>query len=359
MGNIRKRGDIWYVDITVDGKRIRRRAGKSKKLAQLLLHDIELKAERGQLDFADHQRITIPAFVKKFLDYSKTNHRTATTKRYRAALENFQVFIEEKAKIKYLSQISAQTVEEYKIWRKSVPVSKNGHPVGRVKKSSINTGAKSYTINFELMTLKTVFNLAVKWNYLSVNPASGIKKLKTEDSKRRRFLDEKECRLLLSNSSEEFYPVFFTFLHTGMRRGELVNLEWTDLNFRKREINIQIKPFWKPKTRERTIPMSKALAQLLKKHLRISNFVFTNKLGTKLNINAPRKHLIDVAKIANIPDLTEIHALRHTFISRLIEKGVDLPTVQKIVGHNDIQTTMIYTHQTTSHVKEAIEKLDY
>ena len=69
--------------------------------------------------------------------------------------------------------------------------------------------------------------------------------------------------------------------------------------------------------------------------------------------------LIAVAKKCGFPDVTKIHTLRHTFASRLVMKGVDLPTVQKLMGHSDIQTTMIYSHLAQDHLSDAINKLDF
>ncbi len=357
MARVYQRGNHWYVDIQRNKRRIRLRAGKTKRLAELYLKDIELKAERNQLGFLDRKEVDLDSFVKEFLTYSQTNHRSATTSRYRAALDNFMRFILEKTKIKRLSGITNDTVEQYKSWRRNTVVAPNGADPSRVKPQYLRQGAKAYTINFEVMTLKTMLNLAVKWKKLEVNPASGIKKLKTEDSKKRRFLTEAECDQLLKASSREFYPIFFVLLHTGMRKGELINLEWKDIDFIRRMIKIQRKSFWVPKTGEREIPMSKRVEEIIRKLSKTGNLVFTNNKGSAIEPNSLRKQLIDVAKKAGIPDLTEVHALRHTFASHLFMKGVDAPTVQKLMGHTKIDTTMIYTHQTQEHVRDAVEKL--
>jgi len=59
------------------------------------------------------------------------------------------------------------------------------------------------------------------------------------------------------------------------------------------------------------------------------------------------------------PYLTELHALRHTFASHLLMNGVDIPSVQKLMGHRSVETTMIYTHQTTDHLRSAVAKLQF
>ena len=357
MARIYQRGNYWYVDIQRNKKRIRLRAGKNKRLAELLLKDIEVKAERKQLGFLDRKEVDLDAFVKEFLTYSQTNHRIATTTRYRSAIDNFLRFVRENTKIKRLSDISTDTVEHYKVWRKNTMVAPNGADPKKVKPQYLRQGAKSYTINFEVMTLKTMLNIAVKWKKLETNPAQGVKKLKTEDSKKRRFLTDEECNQLLTASPPELYPIFFVLIYTGMRKGELINLEWKDIDFHRGVIKIQRKSFWVPKTGEREIPMNKKVEEIIRKLPRTGNLVFTSANGEALKPNTVRKQLMDVAKKAGLLDLTEVHALRHTFASRLFMKGVDAPTVQKLMGHSKIDTTMIYTHQTQEHMKDAVAKL--
>jgi len=357
MGKTYERNGIWYVDLRINGRRYRKKAGKNKHLAELLLKDLEVKAERNQLGFLDQKKIDLDVFLKEFLAYSQANHRPATTTRYKAALENFMRFIHEETHVKWLSDITTDTVEKFRIWRKNIPVSPNGSNPKRVKPQFVRKGARSYTVNFEVMSLKTMLNLAVKWGHLDSNPSTGVKKLKVEDSKKRRFLTETECERLLVACDKETHPIFFTLLYTGMRKGELINLEWTDIDFTRDVIKIQRKAFWIPKAGEREIPMSRDVAETLQKLPKHSNFVFADKEGNSLSHNWIRNELIRIVKKAGIQNLTEVHALRHTFASRLLMKGVDLPTVQKLMGHTQIQTTMIYSHQTPEHLREAVERL--
>ena len=138
----------------------------------------------GKFIFA---HVDLDTFVKEFLTYFEANHRIATTARYRAAIDNFLRFIREKNKIKRLSDITTDTVEQYKVWRRSSIATPNGVIPKQVKPQYLRRGAKTFTINFEITTLKTMLNLAVEWKRLETNPAKAVKTLKTDDSKKGDF----------------------------------------------------------------------------------------------------------------------------------------------------------------------------
>jgi len=212
----------------------------------------------------------------------------------------------------------------------------------------------------ELGTLRTVFGRAVRWGALARNPAQGIKMLRVTDAKPPRFLTKEECAKLLANCGPTLHPIFFTFLHTGMRKSELLNLQWSDIDFARRRILIQNKPFWTPKTYEREIPMSEKMHELLSgmKQGKPDDFVFCGADGGRFKRKL-RRDLMRVTKACGFPDVTKLHSLRHTFASHLVMSGVDLPTVKKLMGHSDIQTTMIYSHLLPDHPSSAVDKLDF
>ena len=341
MATLRKRNGVYFVDYRVKGKRVRKSVGKSKKIAELALKDIELKIARDELDLIPKD-YTLEKLFTEYLTYSKTNHAPTSYKRYRAILDNFKRFLNSIPCISKISQLTPKTFEDFKTFRK--------------KESAANK-----TINIELQTLRCMFNLSIKWGYTKENPTRNVSTLKIDKKQTPRFLSKEECNTLLENCGDKLYPIFFTFLYTGMRKGELENLEWSDIDFERRKIKIRVKDSWRPKSSEREIPINNELMGVLvahKKKNKQGTYVFNNK-GKQILPNSLRKKLINVAQKCGVENLTKLHTLRHTFASHLVMKGVDLPTVKKLMGHADIETTMIYSHLADKHIDNAIEKLKF
>ncbi len=366
MARIYKRGKQWCIDIRVKGRRIRRKVGTSKKIAELALKDAEVKIARDEFGFTKND-IGTEKFFERVLEYSRTNHQPTTTSRYRAVIEHFLAFLKAKySGIGFVSQVTTEVIDRYKTTRKNNWTNPNGQPVESEDdvREYTRRGARAHTINFEVGVLRTVFNLGIKWGYLRENPTKNVLKLKVNDAKPARFLTKDECRRLLDASSDDLYPIYFTFLNSGMRKAELENLIWDDVDFERRKISIRRKEFWQPKTGEREIPIGGQLLELLRRlkegndqHLQ-SDFVFSHRDGGKIRTKL-REQLIRTAKQADIDGLTKVHTLRHTFASHLVMSGVDLPTVQKLMGHSDIQTTMIYAHLAPEHLADAVDKLEF
>lgn len=150
---------------------------------------------------------------------------------------------------------------------------------------------------------------------------------------------------------------FLTF--TGMRKGEMAHLEWTDIDWARRQIHIQPKKGWTPKSgRPRSIEINKHAMEALKeaqrrnaKRKEPSGLVFPGRKGHIGDIRDGLNHACDRA---GIPRVT-VHQLRHTCASLMVMKGSDLPSVAATLGHRDITTTMIYAHLTQDHIKRRWE----
>jgi len=334
--SVYKKGKNWYIDYYHQGRRIRKKIGPSKQVAELALKDVEVKIAKGEyLGIYEEKKITFREFAEEFLVWVESNASEATVKKYSGIIWGslMSCFGD-----KLLSQITRKDVEDFKTARAKL--------------------IKPKTMNDEISLLKTMFRRAIEWQYASQNPAQGVKRLKLP-AKRPRFLSREEAAQLLDAAPDNWKALIATGLYAGLRAGELTNLQWQDIDLQNRTITIQGKDDWQTKSRKvRVIPISSKLLHYLQRHPRqiTSPYVFCYPDGRKYS-DLDRK-LNPIFGRAGLTGVTP-HTLRHTFASWLVMEGVDLATVQKLLGHSSITTTMIYAHLTPDHFKASVERLDF
>jgi integrase len=199
-----------------------------------------------------------------------------------------------------------------------------------------------------------MFSIAVDNNYLQESPCKKIKKLQADNIKIR-FLTKEEQKLLFKEIKGEYKflkPIVVMALQTGMRKGEILALEWRCVDLQTGYIEILNSKTGK----SRKIPISEKLKKELYLLDKETEFVFTNPNTKKpyWDIKREFKQIVDLAKIKNFT----FHDLRHTAATRMVENNVDLVVVQEILGHEHIQTTMRYAHPVPERKKRAIEILN-
>lgn len=330
-----KKGLTWYLDYAVDGRRVRKRVGRSKKLAELAMADVQVKLERKELGFAARDR-NFAEFVQEYLTYSKGNKAPLSYDRDMRVLKLFAEFMQ----VDKVGAITAARLEAYKTRRRE-------------------QGTMASTINRELNTIKAMLNKAVAWGALSESPAKSVQKFK-EPKRQVRYLTKEEIKTTLKAASDRLRPILETFLHTGMRRDELIHLTWGDIDFKGKVLSVQSKNGWNPKDYEvRHIPMTARLVQLLKDlPKRDGTFIFRNGSGQKLDGNVLSRDFRVLFRGCGIKNVS-VHTLRHTFASHLVMNGADIYTVQKLLGHSSIKTTEIYAHLAPDYLRAAVDKLHY
>ena len=146
---------------------------------------------------------------------------------------------------------------------------------------------------------------------------------------------------------------------TDMRRGELLNLRWSDVDLSRRVIQIQSNATFRTKRgKQRAIPMSDVAFNLMSsKAGRVTGeYVFTTK-GWKINGDHATKKLKKYVVDAKLPRGLHFHSLRHTFASWLVQSGVSLYEVQKLLGHSNIAVTQVYSHLQPEHLHDTVNKI--
>ncbi|WP_276975774.1 site-specific integrase [Flavobacterium filum] len=221
------------------------------------------------------------------------------------------------------------------------------------------------TINIEVRTLKSMFNIGVKFGFMSSNPASPIKQLLLPQKERLSFNDS-ELKLFLNIvPTSKFRNIIIFGLLTGCRLDEILNLQWKDIELNEKFIIIRNKVNFKTKTgRIRTIPMSENLFELIRSVKQVlgdykkENFIFPNNKGKVYSKSYISRKFKKYVRQANLPDTFHFHCMRHTFLTTLAKKGVPIYFLKELAGHSNIRTTEAYLHAITDDLRKAVEKID-
>ncbi len=220
----------------------------------------------------------------------------------------------------------------------------------------ITSGRKPATANRHLAALKHMFRKGVEWEMVSDEILKKVRAVKflPENNRRLRYLSAEECQELINGCSPHLKPIVITALNTGMRREEILSLEW------EKHIDLRHGFILLDNTKNnerREIPLNQTLKETFRGIQRRldSPYVFADQEGRRYrDISNSFK---TACRRARIKDFT-FHDLRHTFASQLIMAGVDLVTLKELLGHKDIKHTLRYSHLAPSHKINAVEKLD-
>lgn len=220
----------------------------------------------------------------------------------------------------------------------------------------------------KLATLRSFYKFLVKRNYVSNNPVTTIKTPK-QDKKLPRFLEYEEVQRLLAAPPTNTWlgsrdrAILETLYSTGMRVSEIVSLNINDVDFLGEVIHVRGKG-----KKERISPIGSSALQAIQHYLEFrnrrmqndSNFdpkvLFANKHGQRLSTRSVRRKTDKYLLQAGLDPKISPHTLRHSFATHMLNNGADLRSVQELLGHQSLSTTQIYTHVTTSRMKEVYDK---
>jgi integrase len=280
---------------------------------------------------------TLAQFADDFVEtYAKANNKPSEVDSKRRWLKLLLPAMGRKR----LDEIGTQDVEAYKAAKKATH------------------GNKS--INNHLATLRTMFAVAIEWGLIDKAPRIVALKVAEPDI---RWLNDGELAALVGHAEEPWRTAFVVAARTGLRLGEIRALRWRDVDTAGRKLNVRQAAWYAeigtPKGgRAREVTLNADAIDALEKHPRHlrSELVFAASDGGMLPYDACQWAMAKASKGAGLGRF-QWHVLRHTFASQLVIAGVDLRTVQSLLGHADIRTTMRYAHLAPGAQSDAVGRL--
>jgi len=328
MVSIRKQknGKKYFADYYQNGKRIRKIISENKTIANQVKLEIQKTLELANWQITNKD-IEFESFIIEYLKYSANNKKRNSHK-----IDTFVINVFKSLRLfSSIKDVSPIDIENFKSY-------------------FINKKLKPGTVNRYLNCIHAFFTKAEDWGYININPARRVKKIPLEEKGLVKSLSDEVINLILKNCNDFHRPIYELYLNTGLRRSELLDLKWENVNFIDEIILIR----GETKSRRiRYVPMNDRVIEILKKYQHTTEYVLPRIRPDSISRYLNR--LCHILKIKNIG----VHMFRHTYASKLSQAGVDINVIRDILGHSSILTTTIYTHLNINNLKEATNKVIY
>ncbi len=282
---------------------------------------------------------TLEEFKERFLTYSANNNKPSQLYAKECTLKNHLLPALGKTR---LDRIGFPQAEQYKAQK-------------------LKSKLSPKTVNNHLAILRKLLAVAVEWGALQYIPRIKLLRVPKPEF---RFLSFEEAERLVASAESEWAPMLTIALKTGMRIGELLALQWEDVDLVTGRVVVR-RTLWNgqegtPKGgRNREVPLSEVAIAVLKKHRHLrSHYVFCHADGSRLTHSEVKGVVEKTVRRAGIPQHLTWHSLRHSFASHLVMRGVPLKAVQELLGHATIDMTMRYAHLSPHINKDAVKLLD-
>lgn len=331
---ITKKKDKYYSRFQINGERHHYlcSGATSMKEAEKMENAFKYKLMQQQNGIIprEHKKIKFTEALILFEQYSITNKKSYKADKYMLNIikDYFKQIVLEDINLKFLEEFKNYLLVDRKL--------------------------SNATVNRYRALLSKLFNIAIANKLITTNPIKEVVKLRENNFKIRFLTKEEEERLfiVLNKTNSHLTPIIICALQTGMRRGEIFNLKWSNIDFEYGFIELLETKSGK----SRKIPISDKLQKVFETLNQNTTYVFTNP-ETNLPYTDIKKSFKSILKKANIENF-RFHDFRHTVATRLATSNIDLIVVKEILGHADIQTTMRYAHAVPKRKLDAIEVLN-
>lgn len=353
-----KANGAWRAQVSLGGQRLSF-TGKSRAECQAWLKEITRQIDQGlTFEGAD---TNLKEFLEAWLVSASATRAKGTVERYRWLIEH---------------EISP-ILGGYKLKDIKPDLLQNYYDI-RLKK-----GRSTDMVRSAHKVLSVAFTHAVQLGMIGRNPCKSTTPPKV-DQKEMQILDENQIQILLSNAlrkKDQYFPLYYLAIHTGMRQAELVGLKWEDIDWGKK--NLQVKrqivryqngsyAITKPKSKSglRSISLGDQAIEVLRNHEKRvwvlrkrpgwheMDLVFPTKSGTPIQGCNIRRSFRNLVKVSKLPKV-RFHDLRHTAASLMLNNGVPVLAVSQRLGHAKASITLdVYGHLLPGKQEEVAKLMD-
>ncbi len=345
-----KRGNVYYARYRCDGELIRQKLSTDFRVACEMLTDLRLGVYRREKGEVTNDLEITKLAIYWFRSIEQTLE-SSTVRRYQQNISNVQRLL----CVRQVSQLDLDVIEAF-------------------RRDRLREDVEPQTVNKDVGALRTMLNWAVERKKIGSNPIAGLKPL-PEDPKEARALRPEEVQALLDAANSHWRNLWYAYLTTGLRKMELANLLFSDIDWTARELIVRASSA-KNKTNRR-VPIDDELYRIISRQQEqvadrkpgawadasttaqieerfTRDHVFVTTACTPLGGNIYREFIstctragIEIKTVdakGNVVEIVDLHSTRHTFATDLILNGADPKTVQTLMGHKTLEMTMkIYT----------------
>lgn len=326
----------WYAKFTVKGvtKHLLCAGATTQKQAEEIENAFKYKLLQ-QLNGVipmEERKMSVDKLCDKFLQYSELNKRS-----YKQDKSRVKVIREYFKRCRHINNIKLDDIEQF-------------------KRYLLNKGLKEVTVNRYLEVISKMFNIAIRNDWTTKNPIEQDVKFALKNDNNFRCLTLKEQNKLLEVVKGTYLEGIIIFaLNTGIRKSDILPLMWEDIkSYNDKVIHLYIRK----SNKYVDMPCTKMLLDFIERTPKENRHgaMFINPL-TKQQPREIKRAWNTAKRKVGIKNF-RFHDLRHTVATRLVNAGVPLPTVQKVMTHSDITTTMRYVHTPSEEMFKAMEVLN-
>lgn len=325
----------WFVQWYDARRRRRSRRVPDRAAGRELKRDVECALVRERLGLAEARPLEAPSLVElvtMWRAHVVTHRRPRTWESYELGLRDVLGWLTEHGRPP--EEAADLTVADMTAYAAQ----------------KLHKGAGERTVDMRVGALRTMLAWAVQQGHLRANPLAGWDALakRAQPRRQRGALTEFEMAALLRASPPELADVWRFVLGTGLRTGELTAMEWEDVDWQAPAVRVRAET--SKSRRERSVPLRDDLVAVLRRQRQRqagagyeTRLLFPNGAGRPWgNLSRRLKPCLAAAGLAQSID---VHTLRHTFASHLVAAGVDVATLQTLLGHSSAMVTLnVYAH---------------